>query len=157
MLSNEFIWTRRLRMQMDLIPGPPHGDKVLYSAAIQVLARYPAEVIAAAMSMVPNINVELDGTLDPRAWRWRWAQGNRSIHVGFSTLDAITTGQAATWGGCTLDADCQVGDLITLWENLRKTHPNIWIHFNGRVFTPQKLFDNVRVMFEDHVLTDLWE
>jgi hypothetical protein len=156
MLSTEFLWLRRLRLTMDLIPGPPHGDKTLYSSAIQVIARYPAEEVAAAVSMLPNIHVELDGTLDQRAWRWRWTEGNRAMTIGFSTLDGITSGQTATWGGCSLDMDCFVGDLLTLCQNLRKTHPDIWLHYDGRVFTPQGLLEKIRQMYEEQVLTDFW-
>ena len=156
MLSTEFLWLRRLRLQMDFIPGPPHGDKALYSSAIQVIARYPAEEVAAAISILPNTHVELDGTLDQRAWRWRWSEGNRSMLIGFSTLDGITSGERATWGGCAVELDCFTGDLISLWQTLRKTHPDVWLHYDGRVYTPDALMDKIRQMYEDQVITDLW-
>src|SRR3954453_15285225 len=70
MLSTDFILLRRLRLKIDVIPGPPHNDKVLYSKAIQVIARYPAQEVAQSFSKIPNVEVVTDGGRDPRSWQW---------------------------------------------------------------------------------------
>ena len=41
-------------------------------------------------------------------------------------------------------------------DGVRKTHPDVWLHYNTRVYTPQALMDKIREMYEDQVITDLW-
>ena len=134
MLSTDFILLRRLRLKIDLIPGPPHNDKVLYSQAIQVIARYPAQDVAQAITKMPNMSTVTDGSRDPRAWQWLWREGDRSIRASFTILGKEVDAKTA-WGGSPLETDCFVGDLLGLWAQLRKTHPDTWLHYDGRVYT----------------------
>jgi hypothetical protein len=153
-LSTDFILLRRLRLKIDLIPGPPHNDKVLYSHAIQVIARYPAQVMAAAMSEMAGVETVTDGSRDPRAWQFVWRADDRSLRIGF-TLMGSRADTEMSWGGSTLEADCFIGDLITFWSNLRETHPDTWLHYDGRVYTASGFIDCIREMLENEVITDI--
>jgi hypothetical protein len=155
MLSTDFILMRRLRLKLDLVPGPPHDDETLYNQAIQVIARYPAQPAAAALSAVPGVAVVTDGSRDPRAWQWVWRGGDRLIRVGFAMLHKQADTDAA-WGGSTLEADCFVGDLLGLWAQFRQTHPDTWMHYDGRVFTPTGLIGAISRTIENYVVNDLW-
>src|SRR5690242_6387740 len=100
MLSTDFILMRPLRLKVDLIPGPPHDDKLLYSKNIQVIARYPAQTLAAAISKLENVSVVTAGSRDPRSWQWLWRDGQRSIRMGFTILGKELD-PAVAWGGST--------------------------------------------------------
>ena len=154
MLSTDYILLRRLQLKIDLIPGPPHDDQTLYNQAIQVIARYPAQQTAAAMATLPNVTVVTDGSIDPRSWQWLWGDGDRSIRFGFSLLEKQMETNMA-WGGSTLETDCFVGDLLGLWAQFSKTHPDTWLHYDGRVYTPAGLIDKIRIMIENEVITDI--
>ena len=154
MLSDDFILLRRLRLKIDLIPGPPHNDKLLYSQAIQVIARYPAATVAAAIHRIPCISLVTDGSRDPRAWQWLWRDGERSMRIGFSILGKEVDANTA-WGGSSLDAECYVGDLLILYGQLRKTHPDIWLHYDGRVYTDDTFMERLRKMIEEEIITDI--
>src|SRR3954452_11345545 len=154
MLSTDFILLRRLRLKIDLIPGPPHNDKVLYSQAIQVIARYPAQEVAQSFSKIANVEVVTDGTRDPRSWQWLWRDGDRSIRLGFTILGKQIDANTA-WGGSTLDVDGYVGDLLSLWAQFQKTHPDTWLHYDGHVFTSTGFIDKIRQMIENEVISDI--
>ncbi len=153
-LSTDFILLRRIRLKIDLIPGPPHNDKVLYSKSIQVIARYPAHQVASAMTDMARTDIVTDGSRDPRAWQFLWRDGDRSLRVGFTVMGSRADTEMA-WGGSTLDADCFIGDLITFWSHLRQTHPDTWLHYDGRVYTATGFIDRVRDMLENEVITDI--
>jgi hypothetical protein len=153
-LSTDFILLRRLRLKIDLIPGPPHNDKLLYSKAIQVIARYPAPAVAEAITKITSVSVVTDGSRDPRAWQWQWRDGDRSIRIGFSILGKGLDAHTA-WGGSTLDVDCYVGDLLGVWAQLRKTHPDTWLHYDGRVYTANGIIEKIRKMIEAEIITDI--
>lgn len=155
MLSTDFILLRRLRLKMDLVPGPPHNNDTLYNAAIQVIARYPAQPAAAAITAVPHVAVVTDGSRDPRAWQWLWREGDRSIRIGFGMLHKSADIDIA-WGGSTLELDCFVGDLLGFWAQFRRTHADTWLHYDGRVYTPNSLIDAIRETIDNEVLTDIW-
>jgi hypothetical protein len=154
MLTTDYILLRRMKMKIDLIPGPPHDDQTLYSNAIQVIARYPAFAVAGAISKLSGTEVVTDGSRDPRAWQWVWRAGDRSIRIGFSILGKEVDANTA-WGGSTLEVDCYVGDLISLWAQQRKTHTDTWLHYDGRVYTATGFIDKLRQMLEDEVITDI--
>jgi len=154
MLSNDFILLRRLRLKIDVIPGPPHDDKALYNQSIQVIARYPAQAAAAAFSNLPSVTVVTDGSRDPRAWQWLWRDGDRSIRMGFTILGKEVDATTA-WGGSTLEVDGFVGDLLGFWAQIRKTHADTWLHYDGRVYTTTGLIDKIRKMIENEVITDI--
>jgi len=154
MLSTDFILMRRLRLKVDLIPGPPHDDKVLYSKHIQVIARYPAQAVASAIGNLPNVSMVTDGSRDPRAWQWAWSEGQRSIRMGFTILGKELD-PATAWGGSTMDVDCFVGDLLGFWARFRKTHPDTWLHYDGRVYTADSFIEAIRMMIEHEVITDI--
>lgn len=154
MLTNDYILMRPMRLRIEVVPGPPHDDSVLYSHAIQVIARYSADEIARTISTMPRIELVTDGSRDPRAWQWVWREGDRSIRVGFSTLGKDL--DANTWGGSTLDVDGYVGDLVTFWAHLRRAHADTWLHYDGRVFTAAGLIDQIRRMLLDQVVTDIY-
>ena len=154
MLSTDFILMRRLRLKIDLIPGPPHDDKVLYSQHIQVIARYAAQEVAAAIGRTTNVTVVTDGSLDPRAWQWLWRDGDRSIRMGFTILSKELD-TASAWGGSNMEVDCFVGDLLGFWARFRKTHPDTWLHYDGRVYTADSFIEAVRLTIENEVITDI--
>jgi len=150
----EFILMRRMRLKMDLIPGPPHNDKLLYSQAIQVIARYGAQNLATAISNIPGTEVVTDGSRDPRAWQWVWRAGDRNIRFGFTTLGKQIDPNTA-WGGSTLEIDCFIGDLLGFWAQVRKYAVDTWLHYDGRVYTPETFIDQIRKMIENEVITDI--
>ena len=154
MLSTDFILMRRLRLKIDLIPGPPHDDKVLYSQHIQVIARYAAQEVAAAIGHTTNVSVVTDGSKDPRAWQWLWRDGDRSIRMGFTILGKELD-TASAWGGSNMEVDCFVGDLLGFWARFRKTHPDTWLHYDGRVYTADSFIEAVRLTLENEVITDI--
>jgi hypothetical protein len=154
MLSEDFILMRPIRLKIDLIPGPPHNDKLLYSHAIQVIARYPAHELAGAISRIAYVKLATDGSRDPRAWQWIWRHDDRIIRVGFTVMGSKTDVNLA-WGGSTLDAECLVGDLITFWSGLRESHPDTWLHYDGRVYTAGGFVDRLRDMIESQTITDI--
>jgi hypothetical protein len=156
MLDDDFILLRRLQLKLDLIPGPPHHDKQLYNPAIQAIARYPAAEVATAVGDMRGITLVTDGQRDPRAWQWVWRDGARRLRVGFSAMGSNPEDLSdLAWGGSPLEADCLVGDLITFWAHLRRTHPDTWLHYDGRVYTPQGFVDRIRDMIQNQVITDL--
>ena len=154
MLSTDYILLRRLRLKIDLIPGPPHNDKVLYSKSIQVIARFGAQELATTISQMKSVEVLTDGSRDPRAWQWIYRDGNRSLRIGFTVMGAREDTELA-WGGSTLDADCYVGDLLSFWAVLRKTHADTWLHYDGRVYTANGFIDRLREMLEDQIIMDI--
>ncbi len=115
MLSTDFILLRRLRLNIDLIPGPPHNDAGLYNQAIQVIARYSADEAAGAFGKIANVSLVTDGSADPRAWQWVWRDGDRSIRLGFTVMGKETEVRPI-WGGSTLAVNCFVGDLLGFWR-----------------------------------------
>jgi hypothetical protein len=153
-LTTDFILLRRLRLKIDLIPGPPHNDKLLYSKSIQVIARYTSAELATAIQGLPNIETVTDGSRDARAWQWAWRDGDRSIRIGFTVMGNRADTEVA-WGGSTLGVDCYVGDLLSFWARLRKTHPDTWLHYDGRVYTADGFIDRLREMLENEVITDI--
>jgi hypothetical protein len=153
-LSTDFILLRRLRLKIDLIPGPPHNDKTLYSHAIQVIARYPAQEMAAVVTAMPGVEIVTEGVRDARAWQWIWRDGDRSLRIGFTVMGSRADTEMS-WGGSTLEADCFIGDLITFWSNLRQTHPDSWLHYDGRVYTANGFIDRIRDMLENEIITDI--
>jgi hypothetical protein len=154
LISNEFLLLRKLRLKIDLIPGPPHNDAGLYNQAIQVIARYPAESTATDISALPGISLVTDGSRDPIAWQWLWREGSRTIRIGFTVMGK-DTGPKAVWGGSSLECDCYVGDLLGLWGNFRKTHSDTWLHYDGRVYTGHVFLEKLRQMIEDQAITDI--
>jgi hypothetical protein len=154
MLSTDFILLRRLRLKIDLIPGPPHNDKLLYSKAIQVIARYDSAELATAISQLENVEIVTDGSRDARAWQWVWRDGDRSLRIGFTIMGNRADTEIA-WGGSTLEADCFVGDLLSFWAAVRKTHPDTWLHYDGRVYTAEGFIDRLRDMLENEIITDI--
>jgi hypothetical protein len=152
MLSMDFILLRRLRLKVDLVPGPAHDDKARYNQAIQILARYPAEEIAAAIGQLSGVTPDPEADPGQNSLRWVWSEGGRSMQIGFLPLE---DGEPPCWGGSELDLDCYVGDLLQVWQNLRLSHPDIWLHYDGRVYTPTTFLDRLREMIEDQVITDI--
>ncbi len=156
MLPTDFILLRRLRLKLDLIPGPPHHDRALYNPAIQAIARYPAVDVATAMGAMRGITLVTDGVFDPRAWQWVWRDGDRRLRVGFTAMGAVIESPAdLAWGGSPLEADCLVGDLIGFWAHVRRTHADTWLHYDGRVYTPDGFVTRVGEVIEAQVVTDL--
>ena len=157
MVPTDFILLRHLRLKLDLIPGPPHHDRALYNPAIQAIARYPAVEVATAIGAMRGITLVTDGSFDPRAWQWVWrADGDRRLRVGFTAMGSvIESPEDLAWGGSPLEADCLVGDLLTFWAHVRRTHPDTWLHYDGRVYTPDAFVDRVREVLEAIVITDL--
>ncbi len=153
-LSTDYILLRRLRLKIDLIPGPPHNDKLLYSKSIQVIARYPSQELAIAVNELDNVKVVTDGSRDARAWQWIWRDGERSLRIGFTVMGNRADAEVA-WGGSTLEADCYVGDLLSFWAMLRKTHPDTWLHYDGRVYTAEGFINRLREMLENETITDI--
>jgi hypothetical protein len=154
MLSTDFILLRRLRIKIDLIPGPPHNDKLLYSKAIQVIARYSTQELATVISQMPGVEIVTEGLRDPRAWQWQWRDGDRQLRIGFTVMGSREETEVA-WGGSTLDTDCFVGDLLSFWVQLRKTHADTWLHYDGRVYTADGFIDRLREMLENEIIIDI--
>jgi hypothetical protein len=154
MLSTDYILLRRIRLKIDLIPGPPHNDKLLYSKSIQVIARYPSQELAAVVSRLQNVEIVTDGSRDARAWQWVWRDGDRLLRIGCTVMGTRADTEVA-WGGSTLEADCFVGDLLSFWALLRHTHPDTWLHYDGRVYTADGFIDRLREMLENEVITDI--
>lgn len=154
MLSDDYILLRRLRLKIDLIPGPPHNDKLLYSKAIQVIARYPGQEVAKAITALANVEVVTDGLRDARAWQWLWRDGDRQLRIGFTIMGNRADTETA-WGGSSLETDCYCGDLLLFWALLKRTHPDCWLHYDGRVYTPQGFVDRLREMLENEIITDI--
>jgi len=153
-ISTDFILLRPLRLKIDLIPGPPHNDKMLYSKSIQVIARYPAQELASAISDMAAVDVVTEGLRDARAWQWMWRDGDRRLRIGFTVMGSRDDAEIA-WGGSTIDADCYVGDLLSFWAQLRKTHADTWLHYDGRVYTADGFIERIREMLETQVITDI--
>jgi hypothetical protein len=143
-----------LKLKIDLIPGPPHNDKLLYSKAIQVIARYSAQELATTLTHMQAVQVFTDGTRDARAWQWVWREGDRQMRIGFTVMGSKEDTDVA-WGGSTLDVDCYVGDLLSFWVQLRKTHPDTWLHYDGRVYTADGFIERIREMLETQIITDI--
>ncbi len=155
-LPTDFILLRPLRLKIDLIPGPPHHDKSLYNPAIQAIARYPATEVAMAIGDLRGVTLVTDGSVDPRAWQWVWRDGDRRVRIGFTAMGTVIESPAdLAWGGSPLEVDCLVGDLLTFWAHLRRTHTDTWLHYDGRVYTPESFVGKIRQMFEAQVITDL--
>ena len=156
MVPTDFILLRHLRLKIDLIPGPPHNDRSLYNPAIQAIARYPAVEVAAAIGDLRGVTLVTDGSGDPRAWQWVWRDGDRLLRIGFTAMGTVIESPAdLAWGGSPLEADCLVGDLLTFWAHLGRTHADAWLHYDGRVYTPDGFVGRLREMLEAQVITDI--
>ncbi len=59
------------------------------------------------------------------------------------------------WGGSSLEADCYVGDLLSIVAQLRKTHGDCWLHYDGRVYTAEGFIGRLREMLQNEVITDI--
>ena len=155
-LSTDFILLRHLRLKIDLIPGPPHHDTSLYNPAIQAIARYPATEVATAVGDLRGVTLVTDGSVDPRAWQWVWRDGDRRLRIGFTAMGTVVESPTdLAWGGSPLECDCLVGDLLTFWAHVRRTHSDTWLHYDGRVYTPESFVGKIRQMLEAQVITDL--
>ena len=156
MVPTDFILLRRLQLKLDLIPGPPHHDRSLYNPAIQAISRYAVAEVAQAIGDLRGVTLVTDGSVDPRAWQWVWRDGDRRLRIGFTAMGTVIESPAdLAWGGSPLEADCLVGDLVTFWAHLMRPLTDTWLHYDGRVYTPDGFVGRIRKLLEDQVITDL--
>src|SRR5437879_3306053 len=100
------------------IPGPlenPPGS----SLDARDLVEYPPEVVAEAILAFPNMRVEQSA--DGNWWQWlaTWSLGERRIDVGMTLFET----EPVSWGGSPLQGDCEVADILGLWEVVRRRCP----------------------------------
>lgn len=73
-------------------------------------------------------------------WKARWESGERYIEIDVTLFD----NEEQHWGGSSLDANCSVEDLLTLWRVLQSRHSGIWLHDpDCEMHTPESFLANL--------------
>lgn len=115
-------------------PGPLSFEEPFYSHMVIDIVEYLPEAIAQAVLAAPGAR-ELS-PVSPSWWEWEavWEEGDRQI-----LLDNLYLFEEASqvWAQLALTCDCQIGDLLYLWESIRMSCPAVWLYDeNGQVLTP---------------------
>jgi hypothetical protein len=114
-------------------PGPRSFEEPFYSFDVHEIAEYRPESIAAAILGVPGAR-ELHPP-SPSWWEWEavWEQADRLILMDRVYLFE----ESGCWAQLALTCDCQLGDVLGLWEAVRARHPAVWLYGeDSRVFSP---------------------
>jgi hypothetical protein len=127
--------TTRVALSWAFIPGPKQMDAPMNSTSLQDITEHPAADIAATLLAYPG--TELVHRAEPSWWNWkaRWHDGDRVINLNSSLFEDETT-----WGGLDIEADCLVGDILSLWSFLLSKHPGIWLHAPDCTMHTQRSF-----------------
>jgi hypothetical protein len=114
-------------------PGPRNIEEPYYSFEVQEIAEYAPESIARAILSAPGAR-QLHPPV-PSWWQWEavWEQGDRQILMD----DVCLFEETGCWAQLALTCDCQLGDVLALWEAVRVQHPAVWLYGEDcRVFSP---------------------
>ena len=116
-----------------LCPGPVSFEEPFYSFDVSEIAEYPPESIAKSTLGFPNAR-ELHPA-SPSWWEWQavWELGDRQILMD----NVYIFEESGCWAQLALTCDCQLGDVLALWEAIRALHPAVWLYGEDcRVFAP---------------------
>ncbi len=94
------------------------------SQALQDIAPYPAELIAASLLAFPGMRLLNPATPSWWEWRCRWESGQDFIEVEMTLFEA----NIPIWGGSPILADCTTGALVDLCSHIQSQHQGIWLH-----------------------------
>ena len=131
--------TRFSKLDWALIPGPEEVSEVLDSQGQHDIALYsPGEISRQILS--------IDGTrlLNAGADWWEWRASYESDSDIFELTMTLFDIEPIAWGGCGIVACSDPTALLQFWQQLRKSHPRIWLHNSEcAIFNPsdfQKMY-----------------
>ncbi|HYH67902.1 MAG TPA: hypothetical protein VD866_24610 [Urbifossiella sp.] len=120
--------------------GPATVTEPEFSHCVSGIVEYPAEAVATAVAALPGFVSVEDGEYS-RAWRWE--QGARWVEV---VVDADNTDDGGVWLASVVRADCTFDDLVTVWEQLRRSIPAVYLHEpTCRMLTPRSFLEEIAV------------
>lgn len=107
-----------------LIPGPAALTTLVSSLDLQESTLYRPEEIARSFLSFPGMNLRHGAS--PTCWEWR--AGLQDIDEYLEVKMTLFEGEAPSWGGSELIADCSFERIESLWLHLRSRHPAVWLH-----------------------------
>lgn len=114
-------------------PGSLTFDEPFYSFEVDEIAEYsPESIVAAILAVAGTREVHSAST---SLWNWEavWESGDRRIFMD----DMYLSEETGSWMQLRLICDCQLGDVLALWESVRALHPAVWIYGDdSRVYSP---------------------
>jgi hypothetical protein len=115
-------------------PGPPEIDEPFYSFEVREIAAYaPASVAAAVLGFSGSRELHPPHPTWEE-WSAVWEQADRQILLD----DLRIFEESGSWAQLVLTCDCQLGDVLALWEAIRVAHPAVWVYGEDcRVFSPE--------------------
>ena len=118
-----------------LVPGPVEVLDILDSQGQFDVALYPPDEIA-------ELVLGIDGTLLLKGgtdW-WDWRASYETDSEIFELTMTLFDMEPIVWGGSGIVGCSDPAALLWFWEQLRNTHPRIWLHnsectmFNPKAF-----------------------
>jgi hypothetical protein len=123
-----------------LIPGPL-ANPPKSSSALDDIVLYPPHVVANALIAVPGMRVKHAAEPSWGDLVLRWSEGDRWIEIGFTAFD----GDPPAWGGSGLNGECDLADILEVWEAIRSMIPACWMHdMNCDIHSPESFANAVR-------------
>ena len=140
------LQTRFDRSGYRLHPGPLQATEPLFTIVLQDIVEYPYSSLAAAILAYRGCREVRSPKPDWSQWQAEWQRDGRVILLNMlpeeEHLVSPDTDQPF-WSGCDLVCDCLVGDLIGLWETVRRMQPAVWLcdggaygEISSRLFSP---------------------
>ncbi len=124
------------------VPGPRClVNPPASSLDLHDIANYDPGEIADAFLSYPD--VRLLHPAEPSWWEWRaeWRCGQRFITLGMTLFDT----EPQYWGGSSIEALCDLEELMRLWTSLRKRFTAVWLHNDDcDVQTPESFRNCIR-------------
>jgi hypothetical protein len=120
--------------------GPGVVDEPLSSVSVGHIVEYRAMDVAAGIAALPGFV----NTLDQEYGKiWRSENGPRWVEID---VDETNTGEDGVWLASPVRADCTFADLVTVWAQLRRTFPAVYLHDPVcRMYTPRSFIEEVAV------------
>lgn len=111
------------KLDWALVPGPAEVPDILDSQDQYDIALYaPGEIAERILSV--------DGTrlLDAGTDWWGWRASYETDSEIFELTMTLFEIEPIAWGGSGIVGCSDPAALLWFWEQLRKTHPRIWLH-----------------------------
>src|SRR4051812_42440286 len=102
--------------------GPEPIDEPFSSVSVGSIVEYQAADVATAVAALPGF-VNVRHEQNHKAWRWE--HDGRFIEV---SVDDVNTDDQGVWLASGLSIDCTFAELVTVWTELRRAHPAVYLH-----------------------------
>ena len=150
---DERLLSKRLSLRVSLVPGPQYEDDdvdVQHSVDLRHFAQYPAAEVIETIQTIPSITVRRRPRQHLERCRWEYRSGDGVIAIRFSLM-----GDESVWGGCFLECDCPVRDLVRLWNQLRVRHAATWLHADTCTMYTPRAFENLLESLAEDVIKSI--